>query len=256
MVEIPGLFFIKFNCINVFKFKIEIKSFNQYLSLENINNISEQFDFPKKIKFKHIIKSYYKNFESLMLKYIEYLKKISIKTDLIKTDLINKELDFNLESKLVDFDNIKNIDNITNLDNINNIDNLSNFNIDDKNNPIIEFNIPILWNECVKLFKKIKEQNVNKKILLEHWNNCEECEKINNNLCGLELKNKKIVIKNIKSIENYHIIDQIILDYQNIRKFAHTKFNSDFNFEDDKINLIYCFESNNIYKNCLFILNK
>ena len=67
-------------------------------------------------------------------------------------------------------------------------------------------------------------------------------------------KNK--VIKNIKSIENYHIIDKIILDYQNIRKFSYQKFNSDFNFEDDKINLIYCFESNNIYKNCLFILDK
>ena len=123
------------------------------------------------------------------------------------------------------------------------------------NNSIIKFDIPILWNQCDKLLKKIKQLKINKKILLEHLNDCENCEIINNNLYTLEL-NKKIVIHYIKSKENYHIMDKIIKDYQNVKNFSDFKLNSDFTLDDNKINLICCFESNNIYNKCIFILHK
>ena len=255
MVEIPNLFFIKFNYINVFEFEIDIKSYNQYLNLENksihdillTKNITIEkleFNYPKKVKPKHILKSNYEHFKTFLLDYIKYLEKKIILN--IKENNISNQ------------DNISNKDNISNQDNISNKDNISNFsNIEcygiKNNQEIIYFAIPILWNGCDKILKKFKKQELDKKLILEHWNNCKKCEIINNNSNKLEIDGTKIVIKkNIKFGNDFLIMDKIIDDYKNIRKFSCPRLNSE--FENNKTNIICCDESNSIYNNCFFVL--
>lgn len=216
MVDVPNIFFIKFNYIDVFEYEIDIKSFNKYLNMNNIVKSNElDFIFPKKIKSKHIVKSYYKHFQTYLFDYINFLK--------------NKQI-----NKIIENDSKLKISNL------------------DK---IIDFKIPILWNGCEKILLKIKKQNINKKLLSEHWNNCKKCEIINNNNENLDINENKITIKNIELQNNFIIMEKIISDYKNIKNFSHSKINSDFKFDDKKINMIYCFESNNIYKNCFFVLD-
>jgi hypothetical protein len=123
-----------------------------------------------------------------------------------------------------------------------------------KNEEIVDFSIPILWNGCEKILKKFKKQKIDKDLIFDHWYKCENCEIINNNQNKFDIKDKKLVIKNIESKNNFTIMDKMIEDYKNIRRFSNPKINSDFEFDNKKTNIIYCFESNSIYKNCFFVL--
>jgi hypothetical protein len=229
MVDIYGLFFIKFNHIYVFEYEIGIKNFNSYFTQ---NNDFIKLEYPKKIKEKNITKFNYKNFKNYLVEYMENLK-------------YNKNLEIN--NKLND----KQPDILINFnDNQNDNDNNKKY-LEES----IEYQIPILWNQCDILKKQITDKKITKKSILFHWNNCENCEIVNNN--NMEFKwNKKIVIKNIYNSKNHQIYSNIIDSYQNLNKFITTKSNSDFDFEENKINLIFCFEYKNIYHKCFFVIDK
>jgi hypothetical protein len=242
MVEIPSLFYIKFDYINIFEFEIDIKSYNQYLNLQNKNIEEFEFKYPKIVKPKHILKSYYKYFQTFLLDYIKYLEKKLISETEIKEN-----------NNLLIQDNISSFSDLdSNIDSIIENRHLTNSN----NEEIVDFSIPILWNGCEKILKKFKKQKIDKELIFDHWNNCEKCEIINNNQNKFEIRDKKIVIKNIESKNNFTIIQNIIDNYKNISKFSYPKINSDFEFDNKKTNIICCFESNSIYKNCFFILDK
>lgn len=176
----------------------------------------EKFEYPKNIFITNIKKTNYKYFDKFLFEFISYLK-----------------TQFNLSNT-----NIK----------INNPDNP---------NHLIHFKIPILWNGCNHIIKKFKKQDLTKKLILEHWENCDKCEIINNNMNKTELKNKKIVIKNIIEKENQYLINKIINNYKNICPFI---FNNEqtlnIKLEKYKINILYCFELDSIYKKCFFVLEE
>jgi hypothetical protein len=217
-IEIPKMFFIEFDYLYQFKYEIDIKKFNEY-NLINNKNVCD-FKYPKKVQNKQIIKGYDDNFKTNILNYIEFIN-----------------IQDNLHS------------------NNNNIINSNIINSNIKLNKIIQFNIPVLWNGCKdikNMFINLKN-NINKKVLLNHYTNCKKCEINDNNNKLINLYEKKIVIKNINDENNFNIFNNLINNYTNIEKFLSNNENN-FEFEKDKINIICCNKSKNIYNNCLFIL--
>jgi hypothetical protein len=132
----------------------------------------------------------------------------------------------------------------------------------------------------------------NKNIILEHYNNCKECEINDNNDKLLNLNEKKIVIKIIGSnfntntdkdrdidtdIDNDNdndndndidtdtdidndidtdtdIFDLIINKYSNIELINSKDIPNNFLLDKGKINIVCCISSKSIYKNCVFII--
>ena len=58
---------------------------------------------------------------------------------------------------------------------------------------------------------------------------------------------------NLTNDNNFIIFENIIKNYQNIDNFI--VHNSNLKFKKNIIYIISCYESNNIYSNCFFILN-
>lgn len=226
VVGISSLFFIEFEYISIFEFEIDIRIYNKF----KFNNVLiEKFEYPKNIFITNIKKTNYKYFDNFLFEYIRYLKSQS----------------------QIQFPN-PNPNPNPNPDIKNNLE-ITNNNINNQN--LFHFKIPILWNGCKDIIKKFKKQDLNKKLILDHWENCVSCEIINNNMNKLELKNKKIVINNIIGKENHHMINKIITDYKNISSFVFDNNSiSNIKLEKDKINILYCFELVSIYKNCFFVL--
>lgn len=210
MIYIPGVFFMKFDTIEIFEPIINLNKFNNYIK-ENSESEKNDFKYPNKIKEKNIVKSYNKLIWNNLKNYINYLK---------------NQTNNNIE--------------------INKIEILN----DDKK---IQFNIPILLNGCEEIKNDFINLTIRKKKLLKHYLNCELCEKIDNNNKILKF-NKKIVIKKILNNDNQDIFDEIIYDYQNLQKFI-IKNNNNFEFNEDKINIVYNPISSTIYSKCVFILN-
>ena len=245
MVDVPNLFFIKIDKINIFEFEIDIKSYNKYVNgeLTTIEKLSKiEFDYPKKVKPKHIIKSYYEYFQKYMFDYINYLDNKLNNDNAVNPIQIPILIDNNMIS-----DNISLSDNTT----ISDIEIISDTTLDIPT--IINFSIPILWNGCDKIVKNFKERKICTKLIKKHWSKCDKCEIVNNNLNEFKIC-KKIIVHNIENKNDYNIIDKLIDDYKNLRNFSFEKTKTELLFDHDKINIIYCFESNNIYKNCFFVL--
>lgn len=223
LANVNELFFIKFEKIFEFEFKIDFYEFNKYLK-NNLSEITYEFKYPKKINDKNIIKSYSPCFLNLcLLDYLNILKKNNEK---------NTSLDLNEKSI---------------IDQTNNLNNLS--------DNYINFDVPILFNGCEIIKKSFKgEITIKRKILLEHFEKCKKCE-INNNGNKIEF-NKKIVIKIIFEKKNYKIFEEIISSYHNIKKIVLKEDNDDLFFEKEKINIILSHGFKNLYSDCIFILHK
>ena len=249
LADIPGLFFIKFEKILTFEFQINLGEFNNYLK-DNPNLIIKSFDskydnddeltytlkYPKKINDRNIIKSYSHNGLAIYLKdFINFLKK-------------------NHKDKLdcSDKDNTNNTNNSDNSDNflMNSIEDEENDN--GKNNKI-NYNVPVLFNGCDIIKDAIHKLTIKKKMLNEHFEKCNNCEIINNNDKKLKL-DKKIFVKRIISKNNFEIFDNIVSSYQNVDRFITNTINTDFVFEENKINIVVCSESKCLYSKCVFVL--
>lgn len=235
LVNIYGLFFVKIDKIYIFDYEVNLNIFNKYF-IEHKDFI--EFKYPSKVKTKHITKSYYvdsKNFKSYLIKYLKDSERNYIK---------NKDIENEKEYS----------------------------NINMNNGEKIKFCIPILWNGCnefkKKFFKSGEDNSPHflKKILLEHWDNCTECEIIDNNdksSCITKdiFKNKKKILKYIGNQDsNFNddnkIFKDIIYSYQNLDNFNYKNINN-FEFDSDKINLVISLnEKDNPYNKCIFIINK
>ena len=210
MINIPGLFFMKFDTIEIFEFIINLNKFNNYIK-ENSELDKNDFKYPNKIKEKNIVKSYNKLIWDNLKNYINFLK-----NQINNNNEINKNLQLN-------------------------------------ENKQIQFNIPILLNGCNEIKNDFINLTIKKKKLIDHYINCQLCEKVDNNNKIIKF-DKKIVIKKILNNDNQYTFDEIIYNYQNLQKFI-VKNNNDFEFNEDKINIVYNPISSTIYSNCVFILN-
>ncbi len=240
LVNIPGLFFIKIDEINIFNYEINLNIFNKYF--ENTANFVK-FKYPLNIKSKHIIKSYhtdFNNFKLNIINYLEYLEKNYNK----KNDCNSKTINTNTNTNTYDKKTLK-------LD-----------------KSEIKFNIPILWNGCDEFkkifFKHFKNNTLDKsikKMFINHWCNCDDCEIIDNNKVSNCLNNEKFIKKKkiIKLIEvetDYNIFEKIINCYHNMDDFILNDINEKFQLDTKKINIISCYQKGNNYKKCIFIINK
>jgi len=129
----------------------------------------------------------------------------------------------------------------------------------DDDTDIIIMKIPILWIPCNKLKKNIDSSRINRKMFITHYTKCELCEINNNNRINIDINNnllfKECCIKpeSISMIDNE--IEEIIDKYQNILtyKISKNKYN-EYEYDENKINLIYNKDINEKYKGCIFIL--
>lgn len=243
LADIPGLFFIRFDKMLTFEYQISLNEFNSYLK-ENLkqNYTSTQFDtkfefkYPRKINEKNITKAYSIN---LLTPYLQdYLNNLNNLSVLKKNSctISSDTVEYSESDETVKIDK-SNISVLTNL--------YDNF---------VNFEIPVLLNGCNIIKDGFDKLTIKKKILLEHFEKCPDCEVVNNNDKDINLKQKKIVIKKILNKKEFEIFDNIIHSYQNVDKFLCFKTNGDFSFEKEKINIVLCSQSSSPYSKCVFIL--
>ena len=250
------LFFIEIEHVKKFEYRFDIKNFNAYfqkretLSNEYIDdvkysdefetdktdktnkssgsNCSDIFSYPSKILPKYIVKSYVN--ENFGEKIIEYYTHLNSHACAEQAKNVNAE----------------------------------------KICAKINFNIPIMWKCCDELRTYILDGNIKKKHIIYHWNKCEKCEKNDNNTKELEFgendknnkNNKKITIKRIT--DNNELFQNILDDYQRVKKYQYQITGADFDFEENKINIAHFSLQNdtdintnkNPYSKCLFVLEK
>lgn len=229
---IPNFYFIKYDSIHKFD---KITTFNNYKSLCKMNGKTiNEFNF--KIN-----------------KFNVYEYQINNVIKLLEKEEEKDDIDEDNEDD-VDEDNEEDVDEDNEEDAENDNENNSNSDIDENENKnSIIMDIPILWIPCHTLLSKIENNEISKKIIIEHYSKCISCEIIDNNKLSLEF-NKKI---NFQIIENSSLIDNIIDSYQNTNKYIEDE--SIFNKIDllqDNINIIYYKYDNELYNNCLFIVKK
>lgn len=144
----------------------------------------------------------------------------------------------------------------------------------DKDMDIMIMKIPILWIPCNKLKKNIDSSKINRKMFISHYTKCELCEINNNNRINIDLNNNLLfkeccikpetvsVIPAIPAIPVIPIIsviddeiEEIIDKYQKTLtyKISKNKYN-EYEYDENKINLIYNKDINEKYKGCIFIL--
>ena len=226
-VEVPKMFLVKFHHLYEFKYEIRINKFNEFISNTDIiieKNYPE-FKYPSKVQNKEIIKYTEPNFINNLMIYIDDLNN---KDKLINKDKIQKKLNIG-----------------TNINKLH----------DNKNNLIKKFCIPVLWNgcECIKNILFHQTTKPNKKDIIFHYLNCVDCEVNDNNNKIINIKNNKIVIKNING--DLDVFDSIIDSYKNIdSSYTENKNFNKFEIEKGKVNIISCSNSSSIYSKCLFII--
>lgn len=226
ITEIPKMFIIEFQYLYVFKYEINIKNLNIY-NFEN-NKKFKEFQYPNNIENRQIIKNNYNNISNIIINYIEHIY------SLYQNQIKNFNISLNYNKSFEIEENTQN-------------------NILIKHSQI-KFNIPILFNGCTYIKNMFLNYKISKKIFIDHYTNCKICEIVDNNHKKLNINKKKIVIKNINVDCNKYIFDNLIQDYMNINNYITTNDFNDFEFEKDKINIICCPKSKNIYKNCFFIV--
>lgn len=231
IVEIPKIFLVKFKHLHQFKYEIGINKFNtfalEHLTL-NQNSNSNELKYPKKVQNCETSKCNNKNFITNLNKYMIHL---------------------NNKDKII-------IDGNTDTSELSSLSQISN---DENDSKLIlkstRFCIPVLWN-CCEIVKKAliyQTAKANKNLILEHYYNCTECEIVDNNDIPINLKNKKIVIKNINENIHLHVFDSLIDEYKNINNLKIDVENI-YKFDKNKINIIACSKSKKVYSKCLFII--
>ena len=219
IIDIPGLFFIELDTINIFEYEINIKIFNSYFKTQTD---FIEFKYPKKVKDIHIIQSYYPKILNQLIEYINYQKNKENENENIDKENIDKKLSITDKS-------IKNTND--------------------------EFCIPILWNSCKIIKDKIKNNTITKIEIIDHWTKCNLCEKNDNNLFPLNIENSKITLKKIEKTCDNNLFSKIIENYQNVKKTNILDINNyDIEFEKNKVNIIMTSNYNGIYDKCFFVI--
>ena len=114
------------------------------------------------------------------------------------------------------------------------------------------FNIPILWIICDELKENI--HNITRKLLVHHYTKCKVCEINNNNDHGCVDFNQNIKF-NYSSDETE--IDIILKHYQRARPYIESvETCCKYEYDDEKIVMIYYTSYEQLYDGCIFILIK
>jgi hypothetical protein len=237
MVEVPKMFILKFKYLYHFGYEIAIKKFN-----DSIKNNSIEFKYPCKVQNKEIIKCWNENF---LTNFLNYLNHLNYQEKILLVSETETENENETETDLLSSNSL------ISLSETNKTDETKIKSIDKK-----KFCIPVLWNGCdiIKNMLIKSKSKPNKKIILEHYVNCIDCEINDNNNKLIELNNKKIVIKNINSSDDIKLFDFIVNKYNNIDNLNISNISSNIEFEKDNINIITCSKSQSVYNQCLFIL--
>ena len=230
-VEVPKMFMVKFNHLYYFGYEIGIKKLNDYV--KKISNIQQTIDFkyPHKVQNKELVcywdKSFFSNFLANYLNYLNSQDKIIMESESIKLLSSNS-----LTNSIVSDETYVHIFKTS------------------------KFCIPVLWNGCdiIKDMLVKSKSKPNKKIILNHYTSCVNCEINDNNNKLVNLNDKKLVIKNINSISDIKTFNSIIDKYTNVENFNIDITSIDIQFEKNKVNIISCPNSQNIYSKCLFII--
>jgi hypothetical protein len=244
-VEVPKMFIVKFSHLYHFGYEIGIKKLNDYVKKssdlkidKNIQQIHQaqnftDFKYPHKVQNKELVRCWDNNFLNNFLNYLNHLNSqdkiiLETDTDLLSSGSFTDSISGSIESEKTNIETFK----------------------------IQKFCIPILWNGCdiIKDMLVKSKSKPNKKLILKHYTNCADCEINDNNNKLLSLDNKKLVIKNINSIDDIKLFDLIINNYTNIDNLNISNISNNFEFEKGKINIISCPKSKNIYSNCIFII--
>lgn len=244
-VEVPKMFIIKFSHLFYFGYEIGIKKLNDYVKnylntkteqIQQIQNLTD-FKYPHKVQNKELMKCWDRNFLANFLSYFNYLNsqdKIILETETeTETETVSELLSSNSSTSSIDSDKTG----------------IQIF-------KTLKFSIPVLWNGCdiIKDMLVKSKSKPNKKIIIKHYTNCADCEINDNNNKLLNLDNKKIVIKNINSTDDIKLFNLIINKYINVDNFDIGNITSNIEFEKNKVNIISCPNSQNIYSNCIFII--
>lgn len=246
LVEVPKMFIVKFNHLYYFGYEIGIKKLNDYVKnyprakLQQTEQIQIQnqqdFKYPSNVQNKELKKCWDVNFLDNFLTYFNHLNfqdKIIIET----------ETDIETKTKTKTKTDIE-----TNLDKT-----------DIQILKTSKFCIPVLWNGCGIIQDMLirSKSKPNKKIILKHYSCCKDCEINDNNGRLLNLDNKKIVIKNINSKDDIELFNLIVNNYTNVNNLNISNtinISNDLKLEKNKINIVSCPKSQDIYSNCLFIV--
>lgn len=238
LVEVPKMFIVKFSHLYYFGYEIGIKKLNDYVkNLLNLNIKSQQvqdltdFKYPHKVQNKELISSWDKNFFSNFSSYLNYLNSqdmIILETETSSELLSSNSLTTSVNSDKTDIHIFK----------------------------TSKFCVPVLWNGCdiIKDMLVKSKFKPNKKTIINHYMNCTDCEINDNNNKLINLNDKKIVIKNINSTDDIKLFNSIIDKYTNVENFNIDNTSTNIQFEKNKVNIISCLNSRNIYSNCLFII--
>lgn len=239
LVEVPKMFIVKFSHLYYFGYEIGIKKLNDYVKnysstksqqIQQIQNLTD-FKYPHKVQNKELMKCWDNNFLANFLSYLNYLNsqdKIILETETETELLSSNSLTSSIDSDKTDVQIFK----------------------------TLKFCIPVLWNGCDIIKNMLVKSTIkpNKKNIIEHYTNCTECEINDNNNKLLNIDNKKIVIKNINSIDDIKLFDLMINKYTNIDNFNIDNISTNIEFEKGKINIVSCPNSQYIYSNCIFII--
>lgn len=234
LVEVPKMFMVKFNHLYYFGYEIGIKKLNDYVknSLNpNPNQKTEQvldFKYPHKVQNKELISSWDKNFIANFICYLNYLNSQDMITLETETETSTELLSSSSLSSSMDVQTIK----------------------------TSKFCIPVLWNGCDIIQDMLikSKSKANKKTILKHYTSCADCEINDNNNKSVNLNDKKLVITNINSVNDIKSFNSIIDKYTNVENFNIDITSTNVEFEKNKVNIISCPNSQNIYSNCLFII--
>lgn len=233
LVEVPKMFIIKFNHLYYFGYEIGIKKLNDYVK-NSLNPKSQQiqyvldFKYPHKVQNKELISLWDKNFLVNFSNYLNYLN--SQDMTIVETDTSTELLSSNSMTSSTDDQIFK----------------------------TSKFCIPVLWNGCdiIKDMLVKSKSKPNKKTIIKHYTCCPDCEINDNNNKLVNLEDKKLVIKNINSTDDIKSFNSIIDKYTNVENFDIdiNITSTNIQFEKNKVNIISCPNSQNIYSNCLFII--
>lgn len=242
IVKIPKLFFVSFDCINLFKYKITTSEINKKFNSDpNYTKIKINLEYKPicMIQNPFVNIHYYLNLfvneqENLLNNHENKPKSSKSNTD------TNVDVDIDVDAD-VDVDIDMNMGMDVEID---------------------EYaNVPILWNSCDEI-KQIIKMGVKKKTIMAHLTNCEKCEIIDNNINKLDMK-KKIVLNmlNNQNQDNLNIFNSLIENYSTVKKFKYTNklfSNLEINIDLNNINIILMENNiiNNIYSQCYFIITK
>jgi hypothetical protein len=122
---------------------------------------------------------------------------------------------------------------------------------------MIEMNIPIVWNPCDLMVKKMEKMNIKKADIILHYTDCETCDITDNNRRKLDFSAGKINLQIKEGDENKQKMDHIINFYQFDKRYIEKKSTfEELCLFEDKINIIYYKCEEELYDKSIFIISK